>query len=64
MAFTLLKPEDVIPIKKTSIQTDIVLDSMNNKVFLAYENGKPAYYYSNPKNQVYNLREVQNMLYQ
>jgi len=57
MAFTLVKPEDVIPIKKTSVETYIVFDSMNNKVFLAYENGKPAYYYSNIFTPVCNTGE-------
>jgi len=57
MAFTFSAGEMIDDDKSTSRQTDIILDSMNNKVFLAYENGKPAYYYSNIFTPVCNTGE-------
>ncbi len=43
--------------KKETSSTEILLDSMNNKVHVAFENGVPAYYYSNIFTPVCNTGE-------
>jgi hypothetical protein len=56
-SFTFVGKSPDESISPASVDTDIIMDSMGNKIYLAYADGKPAYYYSNIFTPVCNTGE-------